>query len=235
MEVPMSGAETRKVTFREITQQIEASRLKDLQEERVYGEAERQDVYREMWTVLSLIYPDDHQGETRLGVVSWRLVELGLVPEEIAEQIGQKRERRGQTPGDLKRGDEPENWVVIDRIENGFKITKTYMAEYTPIPEGPDFPRFDFEIREVAVLTFDGKQGRYDFSQKTNKPKPGEKPPVDRGVHIHFGGYRWVATNPDREREQYEEEDISTRNLVRTLVLLIEGISPGSPKSSLIC
>lgn len=238
----MSRDEQGKVTFLQIARPIEASRLEELKTGKKYGEVELQEFYRDIWTILSFLYPcaDNgvaRQGETRISVKSEVLIKFGVVPEWGVTQIQQKRARREEVLGDLGPGDEPENWGVIKRgkieTENstldGFTITKTYMAEYSPSRGHKDSHRLDVEIKEVSLLFVNG-EGKYCFSQQTNKPKSRRELKVDHGVHSHLEGHKWVVANSGEDRIMYEETDISTRSLVRTLVFLVEGISPRTPE-----
>jgi len=187
--------------------------LVNLAENRELTEKGRQGILGDIWKILLVLYPEDREGEVQLTVPSERLIELGLVSEQIAEKISGRKKRRKALV--VNPQNEPLNIITISKTDSGFKISKTYMAEEQFLTEGESLLRRDTLMREEAFLEKNESDGRFNFRMKAGKS----------GVHLHAFGQIWVMK--ETEKEDLRVAQISSKDLIRTLVLLIEGISSG--------
>ncbi len=190
--------------------------LECYQENKEFNEPEKQEILGDIWLVLTALYPDgrkaDNSTDTTLNVPSARLVELGLVSEKAAGIIGERRTRKGETTGQIKLGNEPLNVIVIKKVNNGFQIIKSYVTEELSLGGGGSELRKDSVIEEEALLVKEGDS--YQLTMKVKKAK----------IHLHAIGETWFPQNLPNGDSQYKEAEITPKDLVRTLVLLFEGL-----------
>ena len=190
--------------------------MKNFQAGEQMDEKGKQVILGDIWQILAALYPGgrkaDNSTDTTLSVPSARLVELGLVSEKAAVIIGERRTRKGELTGQIKPEDEPLNIIVIKKVGNGFQIIKSYVTEEQSLGNGGAELRKDSVVEEEALLVKEG-----DFYQLTMKVKEAK-------IHLHTIGQTWFPQNLPNGGSQYKEVEVTAKDLVRTLVLLVEGI-----------
>lgn len=177
-----------------------------------FQKEKEQKLFGKIWEIISLLYPDSRLGQTTLFVPSERLVELGLVSEQTAEQIIQRKSRKDIYKGEVAAIDEPQNIVTITRNEKGYYITKTYVAEEQSVGE-ECLLRRDMIVMEELTLEKTGTE--FELRMKVTEGQN----------HLHALDQTWFPVL--KKRQLFEEKPITGRDLNRTLALLIEGLSPG--------
>jgi len=172
----------------------------------------QQKLLRKIWETIALLYPDSRNGQTTLYVPSERLVELGLVSEQAAEQIIQRKTRKNIYKGEVAAVDEPQNIVTITRSEKGFNITKTYVVEEQNVGEECLLRRDMIVMEELSL-----EKAGVDFELRM-KVTEGQN-------HLHALDQTWFPVS--KKGQPFEEKPVTGRDLNRTLALLIEGLFPG--------
>jgi len=134
-----------------------------------------------------------------------------LVSEKAAEEIDQRRTRKANGFEQIRPEDEPLNIVTITRTTEGFLITKSYLTEEQHlVTEGMGLRR-DSVVKEQALLV--KEKDHFSFKMQVKEAQ----------VHLHTLGKTWVPQDPSEEAG-FKEVPVTPKDLVRTLVLLVEGL-----------
>lgn len=199
-------------TFQETVKSSADRFLQHFQAGREFGGEEKEEILKEIWRILTFLYPEKRKGETRLAVPSRRLVELGLVSEEAAAEISQRRIRKTNGFEKIKPQDEPLNLVTIKTDSAGFLITKSYLTEEKDFSAVGAGLRRDTVVEEEALLTREGESLAFRMMIREGE------------THLHAFGRVWESASLSKKEPVYKPVEVTDKDLVRTLVLLSEGI-----------
>lgn len=183
--------------------------LRDFRDGKKLGEEGEQAILKEIWRLLTVFYPEKRKGETTLKISSQRLIELGLVSEEAAEEITGRRIRKTNGYSSIRPQDEPLNIVTVKRLDNGFKISKSFLTEEKNLATETGLRR-DTVVEEEAFLIKEGE--RFCFQMAIRE---GE-------THLHAFGQVWLPRSFPSPKTELTAVKVTDKDLVRTLVLVTE-------------